>query len=63
MRKRTTGTYGKPRCESVHREGKRSWRCTKDAGHDTEPLPDGINRHVAAARRMHSSPAGGRRWR
>jgi hypothetical protein len=42
------------RCGSRRREGKRSWRCTKTAGHDThEPVP---------SLRMHGSLAGGRRW-
>jgi hypothetical protein len=35
-----------PRCESRHREGKRSWRCTKEQHHNG----------------LHLNSAGGRRW-
>lgn len=41
------------RCESRKHEGRRSWRCTEEAGHDVEP---------AAFGGMHVNAAGGRRW-
>ena len=42
----------KPRCESRKREGSRSWRCTKDAGHPPVSALDG----------GHFNLGGGRRW-
>lgn len=42
-----------PRCESRKHEGPRSWRCTRDAGHDVDASP---------LERLHINLAGGRRW-
>ena len=42
-----------PRCESRKREGSRSWRCARAAGHDVEPAEFGG---------WHVNKSGDRRW-